>query len=141
MKEKDVEIGFILRIEKGEEVIASIADFCARRGIGAALFSGIGAVKDIEIGYYDSDARDYFFRFEEVAHEVASMQGNVALVDGKPFVHAHAVLSKCDETCATIGGHIKKARVAVTLEVSLTPLPTPLTREMDEAIGLKLLAL
>jgi len=139
MKEKDVEIGFILKLEKGDEVISSITDFCARRGIQSAIFSGIGAVDNFEIGYYDSDKREYFFRHESAVHEVASMQGNVALVDGKPFVHAHAVLSRCDASCACIGAHIKSAMVAVTLEVFLTPLPTPLVRTMDESIGLKLL--
>lgn len=141
MKEKDVEIGFILKLEKGEEVISSIASFCDKRGIRGAIFTAIGAVDNLQIGYYDSGSREYFFRHEDATHEVASMNGNVALVDGKPLVHAHAVLSRCDESCATIGGHVKEARVAVTLEVFLTSLPTPLTRAMDESIGLKLLAL
>jgi uncharacterized protein len=141
MKERDVEIGFVLKLEKGEEVISSITEFCAKRGIRGAIFWGIGAVDNFKIGYYDLGSRDYFFRHEPDTHEVASMQGNVALVDGKPFVHCHAALSKCDESCATIGGHIKEARVAVTLEVYLTSLPTPLQRELDESIGLKLLDL
>ena len=138
MKEKDVELGFILKIEKGDEVISSITDFCTRRGIRGAIFQGIGAVDNFEVGYYDSERREYFFKKVQGTHEVASMTGNVALVDDKPFVHAHAVLSKCDESCAAIGGHIKNAIAAVTLEVFLTSLPTPLTRAMDESIGLKL---
>ncbi len=140
MKERDVELGFVLKLEKGEEVISSISTFCDKRGIRGAIFWALGAVDNFKIGYWDSERRDYFFRHEPDVHEVASMSGNVALVDDKPFVHAHAVLSKCDESCATIGGHVKEARVAVTLEVFLTSLPTPLTRTMDGSIGLRLLS-
>ena len=141
MKEKDVEIGFILKLEKGEEVISSITTFCEKRGIRGAIFSGIGAVDNFKVGYWDSERRDYFFRDESAVHEVASMNGNVSLVEGKSFVHAHAVLSKCDASGAVIAGHVKEARVAVTLEVFLTSLPTPLAREMDNSIGLKLLSI
>lgn len=141
MRERDVEFGFVLKLEKGEEVISSIASFCDKRGIHGAIFTAIGAVDNFQVGYYDSGRREYFFRHESDEYEVASMNGNVALVDGKPFVHAHAVLAKCDATGAVLGGHVQEARVAITLEVFLTSLPTPLVREMDESIGLKLMSL
>ena len=141
MKERDVEVGFVLKLERGEEVVSSIQDFCARRGIRGAVFTGIGAVKNSTIGYYNLDSRDYGWKNFPEDREVASMNGNVALVDDKPFVHVHTVLSATDETLSCIGGHMKSAEVAVTLEIFLTPLPTPLTRVMDDSIGLKLLAL
>ena len=139
MKEKDVEIGFILKLEKAEEVISSIADFCARRGIRSAIFQGIGAMKDTTMGYYNLAGRDYVWKTFPEDREVASMSGNVALVDDKPFVHAHVVLAACDDSLSCVGGHLKEAKVAVTLEIFLTSLPTPLTRELDDSIGLKLL--
>ena len=141
MKARDTENGFIIKLARGEELIGALTDFCAQRGINAAVFQGIGAVERVTIGYYDLGKKEYFFREEEGVFEVASMQGNVALVDGKPFIHAHAVLSRCDETLECIGAHIKESFVAVTLEVFLTPLDASLSRKMDETIGLKLLDL
>jgi predicted DNA-binding protein with PD1-like motif len=77
------------------------------------------------------------------AMEVASMTGNIALVDGEPFVHAHAVLSGIvpgsENGC--IGGHVFEAKVAVTLEVHLVAFADAVTRELDPEIGLKLLNL
>ncbi len=67
------------------------------------------------------------------------MTGNIALVDGKPFIHAHAVLSAMDDALSCVGAHIKEAEVAVTLEVYLTPFASACTREYDEETGLKLL--
>lgn len=139
MKVRDAGNGFVLRLERGEELIATVTEFCSVRGIGSGVFQGIGAVERVQIGYYDLATREYFFRKESGIFEVASMQGNVALVEGKPFVHAHAVLSRCDESLECIGAHIKEAYVAVTLEVFLTPLEVSIERTMDEEVGLKLL--
>jgi len=141
MKTRDVERGYVLALERGEECIATLTDFCQRRGIHAAVFQGIGALERVEVGYYDLTRREYYFRSEDGVYEVASMQGNVALVDGRPFVHAHAVLSRCDETLACIGAHLKVGYVAVTLEVFMTPLDTTIERRFDEGVGLMLLHL
>ncbi|MFA7309309.1 MAG: PPC domain-containing DNA-binding protein [Candidatus Paceibacterota bacterium] len=141
MQVRDAGTGFVIKLERGEDVIPTLTDFCTRRGIRAAVFQGIGAVERVKIGYYDLRKKEYFFRDEPGVFEVASMQGNVALVDGKPFIHAHAVLSRCDESCACIGAHIKEAFVAVTLEIYLTPLDIAISRKPDESIGLKLLDL
>jgi len=139
MKIRDTEKGFIIKLERGEELIATLTDFCERRGVRNAVFQGIGAVERVQIGYYNLGKREYFFRSEAGVFEVASMQGNVALVEGKPFIHAHAVLSRCDESLACIGAHIKEAFVAVTLEIFMTVLDTSVERKLDESIGLKLM--
>lgn len=141
MNVRDVEKGFVLVLARGEELIATLTQFCERRGIQAAVFTGIGAVERVKIGYYDLGKREYFFRSEDGVFEVAAMQGNVALVEGKPFIHAHAVLSRCDASLECIGAHIKEAYVAVTLEVFMTPLDASIERKLDDDIGLKLLHL
>lgn len=141
MKSRKTEVGHAIVLSRGEELITTLTNFCADNKIEGATFTGIGAVERVKIGYYDLAKREYFFRDEAGIFEVASMQGNVALVDGKPFIHAHAVLSRCDETCECIGAHIKEAFVAVTLEVFLTPFNVAMSRELDDSVGLKLLKL
>src|SRR3989338_11008165 len=131
MKSKTDGKTHVVVLERGENVIETITKYCAEKGIASGVFTGIGAVERVKIGYYDLGKKEYFFRDEPGVFEVASMNGNVALVDpergsasdgagGKPFIHAHAVLSRCDESLECIGAHIKKASVAVTLEVFLT---------------------
>lgn len=140
----------VIVLKRGEEVISTLTKFCADNNIKSAVFTGIGAVERIKIGYYDLGKREYFFKDEPGEFEVASMNGNVALVDpegqqaaygagGKAFIHVHAVLSRCDESCEIIAAHIKEAFVAVTLEVFMTELDIPLERALDESIGLKLI--
>lgn len=139
MKVRDVETGFLIKLERDEKVLETLTAFCEARGIHSGVLVGIGAVKNAELGYYSLEKQKYFFRIFPEDREVASMQGNIALVEGKPFIHAHAVLSACDETLACVGAHLKEAEVAVTLEVFLTPFPSAVPRYFDETIGLKLL--
>lgn len=139
MKSTTTERGIVIRLERGEELIGTLADFCAREGVQNAVFQGIGAVERVQIGYYDLKSKTYSFKEEADIFEVAAMQGNVALVDGKPFIHAHAVLSRCDASLACIGAHIREAYVAVTLEIFMTPLDSSIERTLDERVGLKLL--
>lgn len=128
-------------LARGEEVITTLTEFCEKNGIKNAVFQGVGAVEHVEIGYYSLAKKEYFFQKPDGEFEVSSMQGNVALVDNKPFIHAHAVLSRCDESLATIGGHIKAAHVAVTLEIFMIALESSFERALEDAIGLKLISL
>ena len=101
-------------------------------------FQAIGTVEDVEIGYYNLETRQYVFREEEGPFEVASMDGNIAEIDERSLVHVHAVLSHCDETLTTIGGHINSARVALTLELCLWFVSQPFLRSYDDDTGLNL---
>lgn len=130
---------YMLALEKGEEVLSSIVDFCAREGVRSGPIQGIGSIEDVVIGSYDRTKKSYEFSAEKDVFEVASFLGNITQVDGKPFVHAHAVLSRTDGTNATIGGHLKEARVAVTLELFIISLGEEVRRAMNEDIGLKLI--
>jgi len=134
---------YVLRLVRGEDVFTTIAAFCEKEGISHGTFRAIGAVEKSKIGYYDLPTKKYGQKEYADAMEVASMTGNIALVEGKPFIHCHAVLSGI--TLGTenqpVGGHVFEAVVAVTLEVHLEAYDVPVTRELDEEIGLKLLDL
>jgi predicted DNA-binding protein with PD1-like motif len=119
---------------------SSISRYCETHDIHWATLHGIGAVEDIEIGYYDLEEREYVFRREMGPFEVASMDGNITEIDGEePVVHAHAVLSRCDQNLECIGGHLRRAVVAVTLEIVMWEVTQPLIRRYDEETGLNLI--
>ena len=145
MKEKEVTLKaeYVLRLERGEEIVQTLTDFCTQKGITNAVFRAIGAIEKIKMGYYDLPSKKYGWKTYDEAMEVASMTGNVALVEDVPFVHVHAVLSGIAPGTENqpVGGHIFEANVAVTLEVHLTAYTEAISRVLDEDIGLKLLQL
>lgn len=141
MKYKQDGRRYVIALSRGERVLSALTNFCEERNIVAGVFQAIGAVEKPEIGYYDVHKKEYFFTQADGEFEVASMNGNIALVDGKPFVHAHAVLTACDTSGKVLGAHLKEAYVAVTLEVFFIALDAELVRALDADIGLKLLDL
>lgn len=71
--------------------------------------------------------------------ELLSLIGDIALKDGKPQVHAHAVVGR--RSGAAYGGHLLEARVRPTCELILTESPENLQKRMDPESGLALIKL
>lgn len=129
---------YIIKIEKGEEVIDILTSLCVREGIVNAEFRGIGAVEHLSCGYYALDEKKYYFTEYSQLLEVASLTGNVALKEGKPFVHVHGVFT--DTANTAFGGHVASATAGVVVEIFLHAYPTTIERTYDEKIGLFLLS-
>lgn len=111
---------FILRLEKGDKIVESLTEFCRRRRVRAAHFSGLGSCRGAELGFFDWDKKKYRFHKVRGDHEIAALLGNIRLKEGRPFVHAHAVLSGPD--FRAIAGHLKEAEVLALCEIALTKL-------------------
>ncbi len=127
----------IIRVDKGEEVVKSLTEFCATTDIKNATFTGIGAVEWLKCGYYALHEKKYYFKEYDELIEVVSLTGNVMQKDGAPTIHVHGVFT--NSTNAAFGGHIVEMRVGVVLEVMLTPLASTISRTHDDCIGLYLL--
>ena len=140
MKTVQIHNGHFLILERGEQFFPTVVAFCEQNEIHWAQFSGIGAVENVEIGYYDLPNRQYVWRQEAGPFEVANLDGNIAEFNEAPLVHAHGVLARCDESLACIGGHIRRMTVAVTLEICLWEVTQPLLREYDDDTGLNLIS-
>ena len=129
----------VLMLAENEELISSITKFCEEKGIAAAQINAIGAVKGVELGFYNLGSKAYKWKKAEAELEIDSLTGNVALFDGKILVHAHATVS--DAEMHAFGGHLKEATVGASCEVFITPLQGKLERKHDEKTGLNLLKL
>jgi uncharacterized protein len=124
---------FVLRLDPGDKVVASIAEFCRKRKIAAAALSGIGSCRSPELGFFEPARRAYRFRTLRGGYELAALLGNVSLRDGRPFVHVHAVLGGRD--FRAFAGHLREAEVLAAAEVILVPLPGRLARKADPGTG------
>ena len=68
--------------------------------------------------------------------EIASLNGNITAMDGKPYIHLHTVLA--DQQHVIHGGHVLEMRVGATCEMFVTLLEGEVTRQKEEAIGINL---
>ena len=130
---------YLINIDKDEKVVETLTRFCKENGIKNAKLSGIGAVKKTEIGAYDLLKKEYIKREYSEILELLSLEGNVALKDGQPFIHAHVVLS--DHKMQTLGGHLFETTVGVAGEFFLTQFDGNAYRELKPDIGLACMCL
>jgi predicted DNA-binding protein with PD1-like motif len=126
---------FIASLDHGADWREEIETLAAEEGIESAWFAGMGAVQDAEVWYYDQFEGEYESVFFDEPLEVAACVGNVSLLEGDPFAHTHAVLSR--PSGQTLAGHLNSAMVFAG-EVHLRAFEEPLVREHDEITDLDL---
>jgi len=137
MEFRKLENKYIVRLDKGEEVIETIKSLCQKEKIMIGSVFGIGAVKNIELRYFDPDTKKYYDKKFEDSHEAAPLSGNITTLAGETYLHLHACLG--DYNFNTVTGHLKSAVVSATLEVIIDSADGKVDRKFSEEIGLNLL--
>ena len=140
MKARRTESGFLLVLDRNEEVIAALKEFAASERIAAGSLCGIGAVRDVVLGYLDLDQKQYLKReLGADSLELLSLTGNLARLDGEPVAHCHVVVG--DREMRTCGGHLFRAVVSVTVEIAIQVYEGEVSRRFDEESGANLIVL
>ena len=139
MQYKQVDKDYFIYIEKNKKVMDTLIRFCKDQAITNVKISGIGAVKQSEIGAYDTVVKEYIRKQFPDVWELVSYEGNVTLKDGDPFVHGHVVLSNHD--MKTIGGRLFEMTVAAVGEFFLRKFDNDAYREINEDVGLPCICL
>ena len=119
---------------KGEELIQGLIAVMKERMIVAGAVTGMGALTEARIGYFDGRTKKYEEKVFRENMEIAALKGNISLKDGQVFPHLHAVLSGRD--FSAVGGHLFSATV-YAFEFEITPFEgEPFRRVFDEETGL-----
>ena len=125
-----------VRLETGESVHGALSELLEKERIAGGFVTGLGAVSEAVLGYYDLSRKDYDRVAFPEEMEIASAVGTLSVLDGKPHVHLHAVLS--DRECHARGGHLFSATAAATVELFVQVSDKPIERTPDEETGLNL---
>ena len=126
----------LARLDHGKEIMGQITDLARERKIKAAAISAIGALSQADLGFYDQAGREYLVRRVEVPMEIASCTGNISLLEGEPFVHAHAVLA--DSSGTVLAGHLVRGTIFAAELFVQELAEADLHRSWDKQTGLKL---
>lgn len=127
---------FLVRVEHNSELIQFITELAEKEKIVVATITVVGALKQARLGFYNQEKHEYQEIRIDSPHEIASCVGNISIKDGRPFVHAHAVLA--DKNGKTKAGHLLQGTVFAA-EVYLCELKgTELERKYDKVTGLSL---
>jgi predicted DNA-binding protein with PD1-like motif len=125
---------YVIRMDRGEEVLTTLTGIWEQEGVRLAAVSAIGAADRAVVGLYDVGEQVYHKKEFREPMEIASLLGTVSEKNGKPYLHLHATL--CDASMQTHGGHVNELWISVTCEMILRLLPGEVGRRLDEVTGL-----
>jgi predicted DNA-binding protein with PD1-like motif len=131
--------GYVLKLETNEEIIATLKDFVKEHKLKGGFINGIGAGKEVMLGYFDYPKKTYRKRFFAEEIEFTSLMGNIAWLEQDPIIHIHCTISP--ENFITYSGHLFSGKVTATCEIMIALLEKKLIRKADIKTGLNLLDL
>jgi hypothetical protein len=135
----DPPVTYAVALETGDEAVECLTDFVREQEVEAASITAIGAFKRAVLGYFEWQTKQYKKISVDEQVEVLSLIRDVAVSEGEPTLHIHAVLGKSDGS--VVGGHLLAAEIRPTLEVIMTQSPSYLRKAKDPETGLALLAI
>lgn len=129
---------FLIKLDKGDELVASIHSVMNKEGVKAGVVvSGIGGCSSVVIRYFDLKTKKYTDKEFKGFFEITSLSGNISVLDGKSFAHLHITLGDSDYN--VFGGHLGSAIVEITCEIVINPFEGEILREFDPGTGANLI--
>ena len=128
---------YVLRLDRGEEVIRSLAAFCKKENVRLGMIEGLGASDYAVVGLYNVEEKQYHKQIFDGAMEITSLVGNISEKDGENYLHCH--INLCREDMTVVGGHLNECRISATCELFVRKLDGVVERRLDaDGTGLNL---
>ncbi len=128
---------YILRLDPGEEVVASIGRLTELEDIVLASVQGIGAADEVTVGIFQTKEKEYQSRTYNGAFEITNIGGNITRKDGQPYLHLHITIGD-PMSGICVGGHLTRAVISATAEIIVTTISGNVDREYSADIGLNI---
>jgi hypothetical protein len=128
----------ICRLKYESDLFDSIKELANQNNLASATFSGIGAVENAVVSFYNQKEKRYRNMTIDKPLEVLACSGNIGKLRGETLVHGHITLS--DANGQAWGGHLMKGTKVFSMELVITELiDVELVREFDPVTGLNLI--
>src|ERR1043166_6881886 len=88
----------------GADLLVSLTQIVQSQHIHAGRIHALGATTHAVVAFYDQNTKTYNPLEFPGGMEILNLFGNISVRDGKPFVHAHILLS--DAQGKVVGGHL-----------------------------------
>ena len=118
----------VIRIQKGEEILAALRQVCTQENIVLA---------SVTLGVFNSKK----FVYESTRYtgdmEIVSCMGNVTQKDGEVYLHLHMAVANATKG-VVYAGHLNDAKISLTGEFILRIIDGRVEREYSPEVGLNL---
>lgn len=133
---KKVENNYIVSIKDKSSIVQALNDFVLNQNIKSGQITGIGAVSEATLRFFDFSTKDYVDKKFDEQMEVTNISGNVSVLDEKPLLHLHITLGRQDYSA--IAGHLQDAKIRGVGEFFFYPLETTVYKTKNEEEGINL---
>lgn len=133
---KKIGSNWVIRIDKGEEVVTQLKEICEKNNIKAGFVSAIGASNKITVGLFNTNSKVYQSETLSGDFEITNLTGNVSRKDGEVYIHLH--ITVCDEEYKAHGGHLNEAWISATCEMLLTEVDGNIERKFNDNSGINI---
>ncbi|MCR4432537.1 MAG: DNA-binding protein [Caldiserica bacterium] len=122
----------MVRLETGENVLEKLKEAAESYHLATGVvLSGIGMLKEVEVGYFHGPERGYQRHYLPFPCELASLSGNISKQEEGYNLHLHVILIKPDGDAT--GGHLFKGTVHITNEIFIQEISCPIFRKKEES--------
>lgn len=139
MKYKRFDKTIVVRIDRGEEILDKIRELVIAENIKLASVTALGATNDFTVGVFNTAEKKYYANEFKGAFEIVSLTGTINTMDGQFYTHIH--MSAGNDKGEVFGGHLNRAVVSATCEMSVTVIDGEVDRYRDDDVGLNLFKL
>ena len=129
--------GYVLRLDPGEEIVASLTRLVEQEQVQLGSVTAIGAANDVTIGIFSTQEKQYHARRYQGDYEISALVGNVTRKEGEPYLHLHITIGN-PVTGEVHAGHLTSATISATLELFLQVWNGQVGREFSDQVGLNL---
>lgn len=130
---------YVIRIDKDEEVLSSLIDFCKWEDIKLGSLTGIGNASKIVLSIYDIDSKSYIDKEFNGSLEINNLIANISKKDDFNIVNAHVNFS--DTNFNSYGGKLVECIIGVTCEIFVTTIDGNINRKYNDSYDVDLIDL
>lgn len=139
MKYKRFDKTIVVRIDRGEEILDKMRELAIAENIKLASVTALGATNDFTVGVFNTAEKKYYANEFKGAFEIVSLTGTINTMDGQFYTHIH--MSAGNDKGEVFGGHLNRAVVSATCEMTVTVIDGEVDRYRDDDVGLNLFKL
>jgi len=131
---KKVDSTYVLSIKDKAGIKAALMDFVTQNHISAGSITGIGAVNEATLRFFNPATKKYTDKEFKEQMEIANLTGNISTKDGKPYLHVHITLG--NSSYNAYAGHLLDAKIRGAGELYISPLDATIERKFSDEVGL-----
>jgi len=127
---------YIVSLDNRSNIAEALTDFIQSQNILAGEVTGIGAVSEATLRFFNPSTKKYVDKTFKEQMEVTNISGNISEIEGKPTLHLHITLGREDYTA--LAGHLLEAKIQGAAEFIIYPLDTRVVKIKNEEIEIYL---